>query len=110
MKAITGACLCLLVSMNYIQFAEAKIENQCTPGNDLECQSYGGNMCCAHITYTFGRENQDFHACASRLGIETAGPNIYDVNGFVGYWYCNQAMLSAGSLLLSSLIVLTNAF
>lgn len=48
-------------------------------------------MCCAKIEYTFKKDEQKFHACASKVGIENAKGEIYDEFGFSGTWFCNSA-------------------
>lgn len=59
-------------------------------------------MCCAHIQYEFKGDKQDFHACASRPGIEYADGRIIDTYGFNGYWYCDNAMDLSSALLLTA--------
>ena len=109
MKAITGAALCLVASMDNTNFVQAAAKDLCTPGSDAQCSRLGANMCCAHITYTFKQEQQDFHACASRLAIENGGNSIYDENGFIGYWYCDEAFYTTASILATTFIVAFNA-
>jgi hypothetical protein len=62
-------------------------------------------MCCARIQYTFQGDSQDFHACASKPGIEYSRGMIYDNFGFAGTWYC--AFCNAG---LQATLVIAVAF
>merc|ERR1711997_160757 len=71
-----------------IACAFAGSKDLCTAGSDSECARFGSNMCCAYIDYTFQGDQQQFHACASRPGIEYSGSAIYDDYGFKGTWYC----------------------
>mmetsp|Transcript_22310 Transcript_22310/g.15905 ORF Transcript_22310/g.15905 Transcript_22310/m.15905 type:complete len:100 (-) Transcript_22310:151-450(-) len=73
-----------------IALVNAGAQDLCTAGSDAECQRFGTNMCCAHIQYTYEGDFQDFHACASRTGIEFNDGKIYEY-GFSGTWYCDYA-------------------
>jgi hypothetical protein len=85
----------------------AAIQDACQKGSDIECQAYGQNMCCANIKYTFRTGNQqDFYACANRIGIEYTEGRIFDDNGFSGYWYCDEALNLSIGLAASAAIVL----
>jgi hypothetical protein len=58
-------------------------------------------MCCAHIKYVFKQDSQDFHACASRIGIENSRGQISDSLGFRGTWKCD----GANAMLVTALII-----
>jgi hypothetical protein len=62
-------------------------------------------MCCASIKYTFKRDRQEFHACASKLGIESSNGEIYDSFGFSGTWFCNSANATMAGMGVTALIV-----
>ena len=104
MKAIQALAIYLTASMNNSSFASAGSQDLCTKGSDAECSRFGSNMCCAHIQYTFKQDTQDFYACASRSGIEYSGNTIYDDNGFSGYWYCDQALVTSLSVVAISAV------
>lgn len=79
--------------MSVLALAQAGNKDLCNPGSDSECIRYGSNMCCAKIQYSFKGDSQDFHACASRPGIEYTGGQIFDnLYGFDGRWYCDGAL------------------
>ena len=88
-----------------IALVNAGNKDLCNPGSDSECVRYGSNMCCAHIIYEFRGDTQDFHACASRAGIEFTNGNIFDQYGFDGRWYCDFAIngVSASLVIIASL-------
>ena len=67
-------------------------------------------MCCAHIEYTFKGDSQDFHACASRPGIEYSDGRIIDTYGFSGYWYCNNAISAQTTLLAAATVAAVSMF
>ena len=67
-------------------------------GSDAECIAYGEGMCCASISYSFRGDKQEFHACASRVGIEWVEGKIYDDAGFTGTWFCDQANSLIGGI------------
>ena len=84
--------LTALIVLMLSQSTQAKVQDLCTKGSDSECSRFGANMCCARIQYVFKGEFQDFHACASRVGIEWSEGKIYDGFGFDGNWNCAFAL------------------
>ena len=85
------AVAALIAMTAFVDEANAGAQDLCTKGSDAECQRFGTNMCCAHIQYTYEGDFQDFHACASRTGIEFNNGQIYEY-GFSGTWYCDYAV------------------
>ena len=81
----------VLTTILVTSLASAKIQDLCRKGSDAECARYGENMCCASVSYTFKKDKQDFHACASKIGIEQTNGQIYDEFGFSGAWFCDGA-------------------
>jgi hypothetical protein len=92
--------LCILFAA-----VSAKIQDLCRQGSDAECARYGENMCCARIQYTFKSDSQDFHACASKIGIENANGQIYDSFGFSGTWHCAGAFQGIAMSVAASLTI-----
>ena len=109
MKGISCAMTFGLAAM-VIDSVTAGAQDLCTPGSDSECARFGEQMCCAHIEYTFKGDNQDFHACASKPGIEFTNGMIVDNYGFSGRWYCNNAISAQTTLLAAAAIAAVSMF
>ena len=97
----------LVGSLLSIEGVQAGAQDLCTRGSDSECARFGEQMCCAHITYEFKGDKQDFYACASRPGIEYAEGQIYDNYGFSGVWYCDGAIALQATLLTAAALIST---
>lgn len=82
--------------------AASATDDLCSPGSDAECARYGKNMCCAHIKYDYLGDQQDFYACASKVGIEFTKGKIIDQTGFVGTWYCALATQTQAALAVTT--------
>ena len=76
-SVIMMASLMLMTSMLMTPVA-AYSKNSCQAGSDAQCARYGPNMCCARVQYSFNGDEQDFHACANRPGIEMADGRVWD--------------------------------
>jgi hypothetical protein len=79
------------------------VDNTCSKGSDVECERYGEYACCAHVKYAHKGENLDFYSCASKYAIDAVDGRIYDSMGFVGTWYCADAVSIVGGVAVAIL-------
>ena len=97
----------LVLTVSSLSLANALVSNTCQAGSDTMCQvTFGTGMCCASISYTFQSSVQNFYGCASRAGIELVNGQIYDSYGYVGSWYCADAITVTASF-AASLVALS---
>ena len=87
------------------QGAHAIVKDTCIPGSDTACVTFGDDMCCAHIQYYFGGDEQDFYSCASKTGINYTNGRINDGYGYTGTWYCADAVYMSAGLLATSVLI-----
>lgn len=55
--------------------------------------------------YTHKGDNLDFYSCASKLGINVVNGRIYDSMGFVGTWYCADAVTTVAGLAATTVLL-----
>ena len=76
----------------------------CMVGSDTLCQKYGSDYCCALIDVTKDGFREQYHACASRTGIEYLRGK-FSGGGYSGTWRCDSAFNALSHKLGSMLTV-----